>query len=109
MNYCKLEIYVPETHAEAVRHAIAAAGAGKLGNYDSCCWTTSGTGRFRPLADSKPFLGTPGTVEEVPEMKIETLCAAADLRAVIAAMREAHPYETPAFQFWPVGISEKEL
>lgn len=61
------------------------------------------------LADSKPFLGTPGTVEEVPEMKIETLCAAADLRAVIAAMREAHPYETPAFQFWPVGISEKEL
>ena len=42
-------------------------------------------------------------------MKIETLCAAANLRAVIAAMREAHPYETPAFQFWPVGISEKEL
>ena len=70
---------------------------------------SAGTGRFRPLADSKPFLGTPGTVEEVPEMKIETLCAAADLRAVIAAMREAHPYETPAFQFWPVGISEKEL
>lgn len=109
MKYYKLEIYVPETHLEAVKTAITTAGAGKLGNYDCCCWTTPGIGHFRPLANSNPFLGTCGKIEDVPEIKIETICAAADLKSVIAAMRQAHPYETPAFQFWPVEISEKNL
>ncbi len=108
MPYCKLEIYVPETHAAAVRTAVAAAGAGRLGNYDNCIWQSSGTGRFRPLPGSVPFLGQTGEIEEVNEAKLEMICEERLLPAVLAAMRATHPYETPAFQYWPVSIDREE-
>ena len=105
--FYKLEIYVPAAAADRVKAAVTAAGAGRLGNYDSCIWETAGTGQFRPLAGSRPYLGTAGNVECVPEIKLETMCAAAELRAVIAALRDSHPYETPAFYFWPVELEVK--
>ncbi|MDD5697047.1 MAG: hypothetical protein PHH77_00370 [Victivallaceae bacterium] len=101
----KLEVYVPLTHAEAVKTALFSAGAGRLGNYDCCCWQSSGTGQFRPLAGSHAFIGELDRVEEVPEIKLELLCPAAAMAAVIAALKRAHPYETPAFQYWPVEIA----
>lgn len=107
--FFKIEIYVPATHAESLRAAIAAAGAGRLGNYDSCIWSTAGTGQFRPLPGSSPAIGSVGTLETVPEVKLETICAREHLRAVIAALRASHPYETPAFQFWPVALDESEV
>lgn len=107
--FFKIEIYVPATHAESLRAAIAAAGAGRLGNYDSCIWSTDGTGQFRPLPGSSPAIGSVGTLETVPEVKLETICAREHLRAVIAALRASHPYETPAFQFWPVALDESEV
>ena len=104
MNYYKLEVYVPATHAETLRAALAAAGAGQLGHYDSCFWECAGIGRFRPLPGSNPFLGEPGVVEQVAEHKLETLVEAAKLEAVLAALKAAHPYETPAFHYWPVQL-----
>lgn len=101
---CKLEIYVPETHVEAVKKAIFDAGAGKIGNYDCCCWQTSGVGQFRPLPGSKPFLGTADIVEKVDEIKLELICHCDLIPTVIVALRQAHPYETPAFQYWPVKM-----
>lgn len=95
--------YVPETHAAAVKAAVFAAGAGRFGGYDQCCWETAGTGQFRPLAGSRPFLGQEGKVETVRELKLELLCAENDLAAVVAALKKAHPYETPAFFHWPVA------
>lgn len=107
--FFKIEIYVPATHAEPLRAAVAAAGAGRLDNYDSCIWSTAGTGQFRPLPGSSPAVGSVGTLETVPEIKLETICARRHLRAVIAAIRASHPYETPAFQFWPVALDESEV
>ncbi len=107
--FFKIEIYVPATHAEPLRAAVAAAGAGRLGNYDSCIWSTAGTGQFRPLPGSSPAVGSVGTLETVPEIKLETICARRHLRAVIAAIRSSHPYETPAFQFWPGALDESEV
>ena len=95
-GYYKIETYVPTTHAAEVRAALAAAGAGKLGHYDSCVWETTGTGRFRPLAGSHPVRGSVGDVEAVEEVKLETICPADRLDAVISALKQAHPYETPA-------------
>ncbi len=103
----KLEIYVPDGHSGAVRQAVAAAGAGRLGNYDSCIWETPGTGQFRPLAGSTPFLGAEGRLETVAESKLEMIVEAGRLPAVLAAMRSIHPYETPAFQYWPVETEAK--
>ena len=102
MKVYELVVYVPATHEEAVRNAVFDAGAGRLGNYDRCCFATAGTGRFRPLAGSDPFLGSAGKEETVPEVRLEMICAAEHLAAAVAALRQAHPYETPAFHYCPV-------
>lgn len=103
-GFMKLEIYVPTSHVEQVKAAICEAGAGKLGNYDSCVWQTVGTGQFRPLDGSNPYLGTANQVEKVEEAKLECICNSMLMGNILGAMRKAHPYETPAYQYWPVFI-----
>ncbi len=105
MSTVKLEIYVPVESAEAVIAAITRAGAGRIGRYDNCVWTTAGTGRFRPLPGSRPALGHTNEIEHVAEQKIETLCLREHLCAVLDALRASHPYETPAFQYWDVELT----
>ncbi len=104
MNTCyKLEFYVPETHIEQVKVAVFSAGAGKIGNYDSCCWQSSGDGQFRPLEESKPFIGEQGRVEKVVEYKVELVCSIPLISDVIDALKSSHPYETAAYQYWEVN------
>ena len=93
----KLGVYVPASHLEAVKTAMFKAGGGRIGNYDSCCWQSAGQGQFRPLAGSTPYLGQAGQVETVTEFRVEMVCEEALLKAVVAALRCAHPYEEPAF------------
>ena len=100
----KLEFYVPETHVETVKQALFAAGGGRWGNYAECCWQAAGTGQFRPLPGSDPFVGSAGALEQVTEIKVDMLVDAAALPAVIAALRASHPYETPAFYYWEVHL-----
>lgn len=93
----KIEFYVPESHLETVKRAMFDAGAGRVGDYDSCAWQAAGRGQFRPLAGSDPFLGRRGEVETVPEYKVEMVCAEERRRAVVEAMKKAHPYEEVAY------------
>ena len=93
----KLCFYVPESHLESVKAAAFAAGAGKIGDYDSCCWQVAGQGQFRPLAGSDPYLGSQGAVETVAEFKVEMVCDKAHIQQAVDAMRAAHPYEEPAW------------
>jgi len=93
----KICFYVPETHLEPVKAALFAAGAGRIGLYDSCAWQVKGEGQFRPLAGAKPFLGEVGAVEVVAEYKVELVCAEHCITAAIDALRAAHPYEEPAY------------
>lgn len=97
-----LVVYVPVTHAGALRAALAAAGAGKIGAYDSCSFSTLGQGRFRPLPGSAPFLGSYETLETVAEERIELVVPEAAAPAVAKALRAAHPYEEIAAHFVPV-------
>ena len=103
MHFFRLDVYVPDSHVEAVKSAVFEAGAGYFGNYDSCCWQTEGTGQFRPLEGAHPFHGEPGRVEHVKEWKLEFVVEEAALEAVLSAIRRSHPYETPSFQYWPVN------
>lgn len=89
-------VHVPRTHTEVVREAMAAAGAGQLGAYDSCSFVVPGEGRFRPLAGAQPYLGTVGAVQSVAEDRLEVVAAPRLRRAVAAAVRSAHPYELPS-------------
>ncbi len=93
----KLCFYVPESHLEQVKAAVFAAGAGRIGDYDHCCWQVLGQGQFRPLAGSNPFLGQVGEEERVPEYRVELVCDGASIRAAVQAMKCAHPYEEPAW------------
>ena len=86
----------------AVKTALFNAGAGKIGNYDSCCWETLGTGQFRPLEGSNPAIGSYGMIERVEEYKIEMVCAKERIKEVIAALKVAHPYEEPAYEVYEV-------
>lgn len=99
----KLCFYVPETHVEEVKQAVFAAGAGRIGHYDCCAFQVRGEGQFRPLDGSRPFLGQQGEVERVPEYRVEMVCLEKHLRAAVAALRLAHPYEEPAIDLWPLS------
>lgn len=93
----KIEFYVPETHLESVKNAMFSAGAGRVGDYDCCAWQTLGQGQFRPLLGSTPFLGEAGSVEQVAEYKVEMVMESGKVDAVVAAMKDAHPYEEVAY------------
>lgn len=93
-----LQTYVPGSHIDQLKAALFAAGAGRIGIYDSCCWQTLGTGQFRPLEDSNPYLGHAGKVEQVSEWKLELVVEESVLADVVAALKANHPYETPAYQ-----------
>lgn len=92
-----LGCYVPESHLDSLKSALFAAGAGRIGDYDSCVFETRGRGQFRPLAGSDPFAGKTGAVEQVDEVKVELVLEESVREEVIAALRRAHPYEEPAY------------
>ena len=96
----KICFYVPDKAVEKVKQAMFDAGAGRIGNYDSCSWQSSGTGQFRPLENSNPYLGSKGRIETVQEYKVEMVCADAHISKVIGALKTSHPYEEPAFDVW---------
>jgi dinuclear metal center YbgI/SA1388 family protein len=97
----KLVVFVPDDATDALIDALAAAGAGRLGDYDRCAWTTRGTGTFRPLDGANPTVGAIGAVEEVPETRVEMVVPRHVRGAVLQALRAVHPYEEPAFDLLP--------
>jgi hypothetical protein len=96
----KLVVFVPAESLDAVRDALFAAGAGRIGDYERCSWYTAGTGTFRALPGSSPTVGAVGQEEHVPELRLETVFPAEHRDEVIAALRAAHPYEEPAFDVY---------
>ncbi|MBB3106623.1 hypothetical protein FHS24_001124 [Psychrobacter luti] len=93
----KLTVFIPDAALEQVKSALFAAGAGTIGNYEQCCWQVQGTGQFMPLAGSHPNIGTQDTLETVDEWRVEMVVATAHIKPVIEALKQAHPYETPAY------------
>jgi hypothetical protein len=95
--------YVPESHIELVKHALFAQGLGKLGQYDRCCWQVKGQGEFHPLAGSQPFKGKQNATEQVEEYRVEMLCPPHLAKQAVAALRQTHPYEQPAYGILPLA------
>lgn len=96
----KLAFFVPPSHVEQVKDAVFAAGAGRIGGYDRCAWQVLGQGQFRPLDGAKPFIGQAGEVERVDEWKVEMAVADELIQSVVTALKQSHPYETPAYEVW---------
>lgn len=93
----KLCFFVPESHLEAVKAAVFAAGGGRIGDYEHCCWQVLGQGQFRPGSGADPFIGEVGRLETVAEYRVELVCEDERIASVVAALKAAHPYEEPAY------------
>jgi dinuclear metal center YbgI/SA1388 family protein len=96
----KLVVFVPISHIEPVREAIARAGGGSIGRYSDCSFRSQGTGTFRPGNETKPYIGQIGKLEEVDEYRLETIVGRSDLNRVLNAMLKAHPYEEVAYDIF---------
>ena len=103
MSNYKVVVTVPEDEAGKLREAIGNAGGGKVGNYTHCSFSVKGTGRFLPTDGAKPAIGRVGQLEEVAEERIEITCDSESVKAVIAAIREAHSYEEPAIDVYELA------
>jgi hypothetical protein len=98
----KLVVFVPSEALDAMRDALFAAGAGRIGDYERCSWYTEGTGTFLGREGADPAIGEAGREERVPELRLETVFPEERQDEVIAALRRAHPYEEPAFDIYPL-------
>ncbi len=98
----KLVVFVPPEALDAVREALFAAGAGRIGAYGRCSFYTEGTGTFLGGEGTAPAVGRTGVEERVPELRLETVYPEERHDEVVAALRGAHPYEEPAFDVYPL-------
>ncbi len=99
-NYNKIVVFVPEANSKDVIRAMSNAGAGILGNYSECSFSSSGVGTFKPNANSNPFIGKIGNCAEVDEYKVEMICTKSKTKSVVEAMLNVHPYEMPAYDIF---------
>lgn len=95
----KLTVMVPSESLDRVRSALFDAGAGSLGSYDCCGFSAEGTGTFRPLDGAHPYIGAPGEISSEPETRLEVMLPVWLRSRVEKALRGAHPYEEPAYEF----------
>ena len=93
----KLTVFITDDALEAVKAALFAAGAGKIGDYEQCGWQVQGTGQCMPLAGSTPHIGKQDNLTTVTEWRVEMVVDDASIAASVTALKTAHPYETPAY------------
>lgn len=98
----KLAVYVPHSHADKVRQALFDAGCGHIGYYDSCSYNIQGTGTFRALDNAHPYIGEPHALHQEPETLISTILPDYLQHHAIQALLQAHPYEEPAYDIYPL-------
>jgi dinuclear metal center YbgI/SA1388 family protein len=102
----KVVVFTPDGDREAVLSAAFEAGAGRIGDYEQCSFSTEGVGTFFGLEGTTPTVGESGRREEARERRIEVVCPGARLAAVLAAIRRAHSYEEPAIDVYPTIVPE---
>ncbi|HSV88975.1 MAG TPA: Nif3-like dinuclear metal center hexameric protein [Bacteroidales bacterium] len=98
----KLVTFCPGSHATQIREALFEAGAGQIGEYDSCSFNLEGTGTFRAGKSANPFVGKPEEMHYEPEVRIETIVPSYRLPVVLEAMFKSHPYEEVAYDIYPL-------
>jgi len=98
----KIVTFLPGEKVDDLRAALASAGAGMMGKYEVCSFTTSGTGTFYGAPDSHPAVGEAGRLERVNEVRLEMVCSEKALPLAITMLRQFHPYEEPPVDIFPL-------
>ena len=94
--------YVPESHHQQLKQALFSCGAGKVDHYEHCCWEVKGRGQFRAMPGSQPHTGRLNQLEQLSEYKVEMICLDENIKDVVKTLVKEHPYEQPAYFFYPV-------
>ncbi len=105
-GFVKVVVFVPDSHAEALRSAIAETGGGIIGHYSSTSFSSQGIGRFRPEMGAHPAQGSVGKLELVEEERIEFTCSRELLPEVVARIRKMHPYEQTVIDVYPLEVPD---
>ena len=105
----KVVVFCPIKDAEAVRTAMFDAGAGAIGAYDHCSFNLTGKGTYRPLDGANPHLGKVGEEHTEEEIQVSVICSSSIERAVVSAMRQAHPYEEVAYEVYALQNKNPEV
>ena len=100
--FCKLEIFIPESHLAPLQEALQAVDAGHIGQYDCCLSYSRVTGCWRPLEGTSPYSGTVGQISTEPELKVEVTCYTERMEKTVAAVKAIHPYEEPVINVIPL-------
>lgn len=108
-NLLKLVIYTPFNYANSVRKALSDSGAGHIGDYDSCSFSSVGEGRFCALPGATPFVGVVGDLHTEKEERVETIVQRHQLAKTLATVRRVHPYEEMAYDVTPMEISDSSV
>jgi len=101
-NLNKIVTFCPIDFADKVREAMFRAGAGHIGNYDSCSFSSPGDGSFKALENANPFVGEKDKLHFEKEIKIETIVPEFKVASVIKSLISAHPYEEVAYDIYPL-------
>lgn len=104
----KLSVFVPETHESKIREVLGDTGAGYIGNYSHCSFTSKGTGRFKPIEGANPYIGNIEKLEIVNEVKVEVILPGNILNDVVEKMISAHPYEEVAYDIFKLENEYEE-
>lgn len=106
-KFVKIIIFVPVSDADKIRQVLGDSGAGKLGNYSYCSFSTSGIGRYKPIKGAKPAIGKIGRLESVEEEKVGVIAPKEKYKEIIEEIKKVHPYEEPAIEVYDLLYPEK--
>jgi hypothetical protein len=101
-RYCKIEVFIPETHLSELQKALQSVDAGHIGNYDSCLSYSRVIGCWRPLKGSNPYIGQENVISSEPELKVEVTCLREKVDVTVEAIKKVHPYEEPVINVIPL-------
>lgn len=104
----KIVTYVPAENADAIREILGRLGAGQIGEYSYCSFSSVGSGRYIPSDKASPHIGSPNNLEIVSEERIEVVCERKKSKELVSALKKAHPYEEVALDIYPL-LNEDEL
>ena len=105
VEYCKLEIFIPETHLKVLQETLQVVDAGHIGQYDSCMAYSPVIGCWRPLEGSAPYLGRIGEISAEPELKVEVICLRARVDETVEAVKRI---QTGTMMFGKVAKKREE-
>ena len=102
MEFCKLEIFIPESHLQILQQILRECDAGHIGNYDSCLSYSHVISTWRPLENTSPYIGSQNILSTENEIKVEVTCRIKDLDSIIPTIKKIHPYEEPVINVIPL-------